>query len=65
MKSIVMPSSVQLTEEIKNELTQEVNETVASEAINQKKETFTVSQMWNRQKQMRSASDRIRKWNLN
>lgn len=65
MKSIVMPSAVQMTEEIKKELTQEVNETVAAEAINPKKETFTVSQLWNRQKQVRSASDRIRKWNLN
>lgn len=65
MKSIVMPSTVQLNEEAKNELTQEVEETVATEAINNKNETFTVSQMWNRQRQVRSASDRIRKWNLN
>lgn len=65
MKSIVMPSSVQLHDENKNELTQEVKETVAPEAINSKNEIFTVSQLWNRQKQMRSASDRIRKWNLN
>jgi len=65
MKSIVMPSTVQLNEEAKIELTQEVEETVATEAINNKNETFTVSQMWNRQRQVRSASDRIRKWNLN
>ena len=65
MKSIIMPSAVQLNEEAKNELTQEVEETVATEAINNKNETFTVSQMWNRQRQVRSASDRIRKWNLN
>jgi len=65
MKSSVMPSTVQLNEEAKNELTQEVEETVATEAINNKNETFTVSQMWNRQRQVRSASDRIRKWNLN
>lgn len=65
MKSSVMPSTVQLNEEEKNELTQEVEETVATEAINNKNETFTVSQMWNRQRQVRSASDRIRKWNLN
>lgn len=60
-----MPSTVQLNEEAKIELTQEVEETVATEAINNKNETFTVSQMWNRQRQVRSASDRIRKWNLN
>ena len=60
MKSSVMPSTVQLNEEAKIELTQEVEETVATEAINNKNETFTVSQMWNRQRQVRSASDRIR-----
>jgi hypothetical protein len=65
MKSIVMPSTVQLDDETKKELSQEVKETVATEAINNKNQTFTVSQMWNRQRQMRSASDRIRKWNLN
>jgi hypothetical protein len=65
MKSIVMPSSVQLSNENKNELTQEVKETVATEAIGSKNEIFTVSQLWNSQRQMRSASDRIRKWNLN
>ena len=65
MKSIFMPSTVQLNEDVKIELTQEVEETVATEAINNKNETFTVSQMWNRQRQVRSASDRIRKWNLN
>ncbi len=65
MKSIIMPSSVQLHDENENELTQEVKEKVAAEAINSKNEIFTVSQLWNRQKQMRSASDRIRKWNLN
>lgn len=65
MKSIVMPSTVQLDQETKKELSQEVKETVATDAINNKNQTFTVSQMWNRQRQMRSASDRIRKWNLN
>jgi hypothetical protein len=64
MKSIVMPETVQLTEEIKNQLTQEVKETVAIEAID-KTETFTASQMWNYHRQKRSASDMVRKWNLN
>lgn len=65
MKSIVMPSSVQLNDESNKELSHEVKETVATEAISSKNELFTVSQMWNRHKQMRSASDRIRRWNLN
>jgi len=65
MKSIVRPLSVQLNDETNKELSLEVKETVATEAINSKNEIFTVSQMWNRHKQMRSASDRMRRWNLN
>ena len=64
MKSIIMPSTVQLTDETKKQLTDEVKETVADEAIG-KEETFTASQMWNRHRQMRSASDMMRRWNLN
>lgn len=65
MKGIIMPSNVQFNDETKKELTQEVKETVASEAISSKDETFTASQMWNRHRRMRSASDMMRKWNLN
>lgn len=65
MKGNVMSSTVQLNDETKKELAQEVKETVASEAINSNNETFTVSQMWNHHKRTRSASDMMRKWNLN
>lgn len=65
MKSIAMSSNVQLSEETRKELIHEVKETVAAEAINEQTTTFTVSQMWNRHRQMRSASDMIRRWNLN
>ena len=66
MKSIIMPVSEQLSEEIKSQLSEEVKETLADAAIvTNKKKRFTPSDMWNRQRQMRSASDRIRKWNLN
>ncbi|MBL7731155.1 MAG: hypothetical protein JNM88_08260 [Chitinophagaceae bacterium] len=65
MKSIVMPSTVQLTDETKKQIAQEVKETVAAEAIKNQDTTFTVSQMWNRHRQMRSASEMMRKWNLN
>jgi predicted metal-binding protein len=65
MKSIVMPETVQLTEETKNQLTHEVKETIAEDAIDNTNETFTVSQMWNCHRQMRSASSRLSKWNLN
>jgi hypothetical protein len=63
MKSIIMPSAVQLSEETKKQLAQEVKETIAKEVIKQEK--FTASQMWNRQRQVRSASDMMRRWNLN
>ena len=49
----------------------EVKETVAKTvpiAIgikNQKSKTFTVQDMWNRQRQAKSASARISRWNLN
>jgi len=31
----------------------------------QKKKTFTVQEMWNRQRQAKSASAMMRRWNLN
>lgn len=65
MKGIIMSSAVQLHDELKKELTQEVKETVAGEVISANHETFTASQMWNSHRKMRSASDRMRKWNLN
>ncbi len=76
MKSIVMPipkeiGTVQLSEETKTQLAQEVKETLANDAItstssrNDEKTKFTATDMWNRNRNSRSASDRIRKWNLN
>ena len=62
MKSIVMPKTVQLNEETKQELAGELNETQANE---NKKTKFTAMDMWNRQRNSRSASDRMRKWDLN
>lgn len=65
MNGIIMSGTVQLTDENKKQLTQEVKETVATDAIDDKSETFTASQMWNHHRRMRSASDMMRKWNLN
>lgn len=66
MKSIIMPKTVQLDEETKNQLSEEVKETVAEKAIvTNKEKTFTASQMWNLHRKMSSASDRMRRWNLN
>ena len=71
MKSITMPVHEQLDEKTKDQLFNEVKETVAN-AIpitigvkDQKKNTFTVQDMWNRQRQAKSASDMMRRWNLN
>jgi len=66
MKSIIMPVPEQL-DETKDQLFNEVKETVATTTIvkNQKKNTFTVQDMWNRQRQAKSASAMMRRWNLN
>lgn len=68
MKSIVMQSTVQLNEETKQQLAEEVKETLANDANvnnNRKKRNFTAAEMWNRQRNARSASSMIRKWNMN
>ena len=74
MKSIVMPLREQLTKETKDQLFTEVKETVAKttnvknleKSLNgQKRKTFTVQEMWNRQRQAKSATAMMRRWNLN
>ncbi len=67
MKSITMPVHEQLDGKTKDQLFNEVKETVAKTTIekDQKKKTFTVQEMWNRQRQAKSASDMMRRWNLN
>ena len=67
MKSIIMPVHEQLDEQSKDQLFNEVKETVAKTPTvkNQKKKTFTVQDMWNRQRQAKSASAMMRRWNLN
>ena len=67
MKSIIMPEHEQLDEKTKDQLFKEVKETVAktTKVKNQKSKTFTVQDMWNRQRQAKSASTRISRWNLN
>lgn len=66
MESIPMPVPEKLSAEAKKELTAELKETVATNVIrNAKGRTFTSYEMWNRSRRMRSASDMMRKWNLN
>ncbi len=68
MKSIVMPKTVQLAE--KKEQTDnflqpaEVKEAPTAEAGNNKVK-FTAVDMWNHQRNCRSASAMLRRWNLN
>ena len=67
MKSIIMPEHEQLDEKTKDQLFKEVKETVAKTTIekDQSKKLFTVQEMWNRQRRAKSASDMMRRWNLN
>lgn len=71
MKSIVMPVHEQLDKKTKDQLFSEVKETVAKSipvpigTKNQQSKKFTVQEMWNRQRRGRSASDMIRRTNLN
>ena len=67
MKRITMPVHEQLDKKTKDQLFNEVKETVAKTTIekDQTKKTFTVQDMWNRQRQAKSASAMMRRWNLN
>lgn len=68
MKSIVMPKTVQLDEETIQKLEQEVKEikeTLAEPTGINTRTRFTAVEMWNHHRNTRSATDRIRKWNLN
>ena len=61
MKSIVMPKTVQLSEEIKKQLLTEVKETLATNIGVKNKKRFTAGELWNLQRNTRSASDMMRR----
>jgi hypothetical protein len=61
MKSIVMPKTVQLSEEVKKQLLHEVKETLATGIGVKNRKRFTPADMWNLQRNMRTASDRLRR----
>ena len=66
MNSIIMPETVQLNEEITEQLSQQAMETsVIKTNVSNKKKKFTAADMWNRHRNSRSASFMIRRWNLN
>lgn len=65
MKSIIMPMAVQLDEEAKRQLTNEVKETLATVADFkniQSKKSFTAAEMWYSRRNARSASSMMRRW---
>ncbi len=61
MKSIIMPKTVHLSEEIKKKFLQEVKETLATNIGVKNKKRFTAGDLWNLQRNSRSASDMMRK----
>lgn len=61
MKSIAMPKTVQLSDEIKKQLLHEVKETLATDIEVTSKKRFTAGDLWNLQRNSRSASDRMRR----
>jgi hypothetical protein len=60
-----MPKTVQLNEDTKQQLATGVKETLTEETNRNNKRKFTAVDMWNRQRNGRSASDMMRRWNLN
>ena len=61
MKSITMPKTVHVSEEIRKELLHEVKETLATGIQEKNKKRFTAADLWNLQRNSRSASDRMRR----
>jgi hypothetical protein len=66
MNRNIMQSAVQLDEQAKQQLTQEVKETLALNHVNNaaKKKNFTTADMWNRNRRKHPASSQVRRWNL-
>ena len=61
MKSIIMPKPVQLSEEIRKQLLHEVKETLATGIGVENRKRFTAADMWNLQRNIRSASDMMKR----
>ena len=61
MKSIAMPKPVQVDEEIKKQLLQVVKETLATDIGVKNRKRFTHADMWNLQRNRRTASNMMRK----
>lgn len=64
MNSNVKPSRVKMATDELNNLTKETKETIAT-AINEEQKEFTAVDLWQIQKQMRTATRYTKRWNLN
>lgn len=67
MNNEVFPKKIQISDVLKKEINSQVSETVAisEKQANNRKRSFTAYEMWNRQRNSRSATAMIRRWNLN
>jgi len=67
MSNEVLSGKIEISDVIKEECTSQVNETLAvkSHSAQKASRNFTVYEMWNRQRNSRSATTMIRRWNLN
>jgi len=67
MNNQVFSKKIQISDVLKKELNSLVSETVAinEKQIEIRKRSFTAYEMWNRQRNSRSATAMIRRWNLN
>jgi hypothetical protein len=65
MKNSTVLQTVELKEDVKEQLTKEVEATLATTDCQPKeKRNFTLADMWNSRKNSTSASSRIRRWSL-
>lgn len=67
MSNEIMSKKVWISDAIKKELNNQIKETLAHEekASNKTKRSFTSFDMWNLQRNSRSATALMRRWNLN
>lgn len=67
MNNEVFPKKIQISDVLKKEINSQVSETVAisEKQAKNRKRSFTAYEMWNRQRNSRSATAMIRRWNLN
>ena len=61
MKSITMPGTVVLDEEIKRQLLHEVKEILATEFVVKKRKRFTATDLWSLQRNWRFAGGIMRR----